>query len=149
MKTTMSTMLDDFPTATSTERCRDVHLDNGEAIREMFTGMLRTDEGIDFSELLGQCGLSRRATKTLTDHEARELMATLALALKPAVVTEGGEFFLAVCQVSGGTLAELAQRSEVKLDALEAFCRGEGMLSRAAFAKASEASIEMATDRPC
>jgi hypothetical protein len=71
------------------------------------------------------------------------------LALKPAVVTEGGEFFLAVCQVSGRTLAELAQRSEVKLDALEAFCRGEGILSRAAFAKASEASIEMATDPQC
>jgi len=98
----MSTMLHDFPTPTIIEQCRDVHLDNGEAIRELFTSMLRTDGG--------------------------------------------GHFFLAVCQASGCTLAELAERSEVHLDALEAFCRGEGVLSRAAFAKACEASIQMVMD---
>lgn len=143
-------MVHDFPTPTPTptitEQCRDVHLDTGEAIRELFANMLRTDEGIDFGETLRQCGLSRRATKTLTDDQARDLRATLEMALTPAVVSEGGSFFLEVCEFSGSTLAELAERSGVKLDALEAFCRGEGMLSRAAFAKANEASIEMIMD---
>ena len=126
------------------KRCSDVDLEPDEAIREAFAVMLRTDEGIDFGEVLGQCGLSRRATKTLTDREARLLIGTLKLALEPAVVSERVYFFEAVCKATGNTIAELAKRSQVHPDALEAFCRGEGTLSRPAFKKASEAALQMA-----
>ena len=49
------------------ERCSDVDLEPNEAIREAFAVMLQADEGIDFGEVLRYCGISRRATKTLTD----------------------------------------------------------------------------------
>ena len=126
------------------ERCSDVDLEPNEAIREAFAVMLQTDEGIDFGEVLGYCGISRRATKTLTDDEARLLIGTLKLALEPAVVSEGGSFFSVVCEVTGNTVAELAKRSQVHPDALEAFCRGEGTLSRPAFKKVREVSMQMA-----
>lgn len=138
----MSTIIFDDST-TNAKRCSDVDLEPDEAIREMFAVMLRTDEGIDFSEVLGYCGISRRASKTLTDREARLLISTLKVALKPAVVSEGGDVFLVACEVTGNTVAELAKRSQVHPDALEAFCRGEGTLSRPAFKKAREASIQM------
>jgi len=140
----MSNIIFDDST-TNAKRCSDVDLEPGEAIREMFAVMLHTDEGIDFGEVLGYCGISRRATKTLTDDEARLLIGTLKLALEPAIVSEGGYFFSAVCNATGNTVAELAKRSQVHPDALEAFCRGEGTLSRPAFKKAREASMQMGT----